>query len=81
MKNIWLLRWSVSLWFALTRQRGRIFPSWTHESTLRTVFLHELMATPDKGIPLDIAAKAHCVAVIPGSRRAPSLWARSTGKA
>jgi hypothetical protein len=28
--------------------------------------LHELMATPDKGIPLDIAAKAHCVAVIPG---------------
>jgi SH3 domain-containing YSC84-like protein 1 len=28
--------------------------------------LHELMDTPDKGIPLDIAAKAKCVAVIPG---------------
>ena len=26
--------------------------------------LHELMATPDKGIPLDIAAKATCVAVV-----------------
>jgi SH3 domain-containing YSC84-like protein 1 len=28
--------------------------------------LHELMDTPDKGIPDDIAAKATCVAVIPG---------------
>jgi len=31
--------------------------------------LHELMATPDKGIPMDIAAKAHCVAVIPGYKK------------
>jgi SH3 domain-containing YSC84-like protein 1 len=31
--------------------------------------LHELMATPDKGIPLDIAAKAHCIAVIPGYKK------------
>jgi lipid-binding SYLF domain-containing protein len=31
--------------------------------------LHELMATPDKGIPLDIAAKAHCVAVIPSLKK------------
>jgi SH3 domain-containing YSC84-like protein 1 len=31
--------------------------------------LHELMATPDKGIPLDIAGKAHCVAVIPGYKK------------
>jgi lipid-binding SYLF domain-containing protein len=28
--------------------------------------LHELMGTPDKGIPEDIAAKATCVAVVPG---------------
>jgi SH3 domain-containing YSC84-like protein 1 len=28
--------------------------------------LHELMATPDKGIPDSIAAKATCIAVIPG---------------
>jgi len=28
--------------------------------------LHELMGTPDKGIPEDIASKATCVAVIPG---------------
>ncbi len=31
--------------------------------------LHELMATPDKGIPLDIAAKAECVAVVPGFKK------------
>lgn len=31
--------------------------------------LHELMGTPDKGIPEDIAAKATCVAVIPGFKK------------
>jgi len=31
--------------------------------------LHELMGTPDKGIPDDIAAKATCVAVVPGFKK------------
>ena len=31
--------------------------------------LHELMATPDKGIPDNIASKATCVAVIPGFKK------------
>jgi len=31
--------------------------------------LHELMDTPDKGIPLDIIAKATCVAVVPGFKK------------
>jgi len=31
--------------------------------------LHELMDTPDKGIPFDIAAKAHCVLVVPGFKK------------
>jgi lipid-binding SYLF domain-containing protein len=31
--------------------------------------LHALMATPDKGIPLDIAAKAQCIAVIPSFKK------------
>jgi lipid-binding SYLF domain-containing protein len=35
--------------------------------------LHELMATPDKGIPLDIAAKAHCIAVVPGFKKGAFL--------
>ena len=32
--------------------------------------LHELMATPDKGIPNDIAAKATCIAVVPSFKKA-----------
>ena len=35
--------------------------------------LHELIATPDKGIPLDIAAKATCVAVVPGFKKGAFL--------
>ena len=35
--------------------------------------LHELMATPDKGIPDDIAAKATCVAVIPAFKKGAFL--------
>ncbi len=31
--------------------------------------LHALMATPDKGIPLNIAAKATCIAVVPGFKK------------
>ncbi len=31
--------------------------------------LHALMDTPDKGIPLDIAAKAQCVAVVPSFKK------------
>jgi lipid-binding SYLF domain-containing protein len=35
--------------------------------------LHELMDTPDKGIPDDIASKATCVAVIPGFKKGAFL--------
>jgi lipid-binding SYLF domain-containing protein len=35
--------------------------------------LHELMGTPDKGIPDDIAAKATCVAVVPGFKKGAFL--------
>ncbi len=42
--------------------------------------LHELMLTPDRGIPDSIASKATCVAVIPGFKRAPSSLAGNTGK-
>ncbi len=35
--------------------------------------LHELMATPDNGIPDDIAAKATCVAVVPGFKKGAFL--------
>jgi lipid-binding SYLF domain-containing protein len=35
--------------------------------------LHELMGTPDKSVPLDIAAKATCVAVVPGFKKGAFL--------
>src|ERR1700753_2285797 len=42
--------------------------------------LHELMATPDKGVPLDIAAKAHCVAVVPGYKKGAFLVGAQYGQ-
>ena len=42
--------------------------------------LHELMATPDKSIPLDIAAKATCVAVIPGFKKGAFLVGAQYGQ-
>src|ERR1700678_830047 len=42
--------------------------------------LHELMNTPDKGVPLDIAAKAHCIAVIPGFKKGAFLVGAQYGQ-
>ncbi len=42
--------------------------------------LHELMGTPDKGIPFDIAAKAQCVAVVPGFKKGAFLVGAEYGQ-
>ena len=42
--------------------------------------LHELMATPDKGIPTRIAAKAQCVAIVPGFKKAAFLVGAQYGQ-
>jgi lipid-binding SYLF domain-containing protein len=42
--------------------------------------LHQLMATPDKGIPLDIAAKAECIAVVPGFKKGAFLVGAQYGQ-
>jgi SH3 domain-containing YSC84-like protein 1 len=42
--------------------------------------LHELMDTPDKGIPLDIAAKAKCVVVVPGFKKGAFLVGAQYGQ-
>jgi len=42
--------------------------------------LHELMVTPDKGIPLDIASKATCVAVVPGFKKGAFLVGAQYGQ-
>jgi lipid-binding SYLF domain-containing protein len=42
--------------------------------------LHELMATPDKGIPDDVAAKATCVAVIPSFKKGAFVFGGQYGQ-
>ncbi len=42
--------------------------------------LHELMSTPDKGVPLDIAAKAQCVAVVPGFKKGAFIFGGEYGQ-
>src|SRR5580692_1671035 len=42
--------------------------------------LHEIMDTPDKGIPQDLLNKAYCVAVVPGVKKAAFIVGASYGK-
>ena len=42
--------------------------------------LHQLMATPDKGIPLDLAAKAQCIAVIPSFKKGAFVFGGEYGQ-
>ena len=35
-----------------------------------TKVFNEIMATPDKGIPLDLLGKAHCIVIVPGMKQA-----------
>jgi lipid-binding SYLF domain-containing protein len=42
--------------------------------------LHEIMDTPDKGIPQDLLNKAYCVAVVPGVKKAAFVVGGEYGK-
>ena len=42
--------------------------------------LHEIMDTPDKGIPQDLLNKAYCVVVIPGAKKAAFIVGGEYGK-
>ena len=42
--------------------------------------LHQLMDTPDKGIPLDLAAKAQCVVVIPSFKKGAFVFGGEYGQ-
>jgi lipid-binding SYLF domain-containing protein len=42
--------------------------------------LHELMNTPDKGIPLDIASSAQCVVVIPSFKKGAFVFGGEYGQ-
>jgi lipid-binding SYLF domain-containing protein len=40
----------------------------------------EVMATPDKGIPEDLLARAHCIVIVPGEKAAAFLIGAKYGK-
>ena len=40
----------------------------------------EIMATPDKGIPQDLLANAHCIVIVPGLKTAAFLFGGKYGK-
>jgi lipid-binding SYLF domain-containing protein len=44
------------------------------------VVFSEVMATPDKGIPEDLVARAHCIVIVPGEKTAAFLVGAKYGK-
>jgi lipid-binding SYLF domain-containing protein len=52
------------------------------DERLRTAstVLHEIMAAPDKGIPEDLLAKAQCVMIVPGLKKAAFLVGGEYGR-
>jgi lipid-binding SYLF domain-containing protein len=51
-----------------------------HRIDAAHAILHELMNTPDKGIPLDIAASAQCVIVVPAFKKAAFVFGGEYGQ-
>src|ERR1017187_9453204 len=45
-----------------------------------TRVFHEIMTTPDKGIPRDLLEKARCVAIIPGEEKLAFIFGGNYGK-
>src|ERR1700759_1143225 len=52
----------------------------THRIEKAHEVLHSLMDTPDKGIPLDIAASAQCVVVIPSFKKGAFVFGGEYGQ-
>lgn len=44
------------------------------------VVFEEIMQTPDKGIPEDLLAKAHCIVIVPGMKKAAFIVGGKYGK-
>src|SRR4029453_10272524 len=45
-----------------------------------TAVFSEIMATPDKGIPQDMLANAHCIVIVPGLKTAAFVVGGKYGK-
>jgi lipid-binding SYLF domain-containing protein len=55
-------------------------PKLTERIEKAHAILHELMATPDKGIPLDIASSAQCVVVVPSFKKGAFIFGGEYGQ-
>lgn len=69
-------RWMLAVGMVLTLTAGASAADrqkLDHRIAAAHAVLHELMNTPDRGIPDDIAAKATCVAVIPSFKKGAFL--------
>src|SRR5260370_2894268 len=51
-----------------------------HRLRTSTDVLHEIMSAPDKGIPRDLLAKAQCVVVVPGLKKAAFVFGGEYGR-
>src|ERR1700686_1312329 len=51
-----------------------------HRLRASTAVLHEIMSAPDKGIPKDLLAKAQCVVIVPGLKKAAFVFGGEYGR-
>ena len=79
MKQI-MLSTMIALSIAATAHGQKTDAKLTQRLDSAHAVLHELMGTPDKGVPLDIAAKAQCVAVVPGFKKGAFIFGGEYGQ-
>jgi len=65
---------------AIPGLRAQVPEKLTHRIDAAHAILHELMDTPDKGIPLDIAASAQCVVVVPSFKKGAFVFGGEYGQ-
>jgi lipid-binding SYLF domain-containing protein len=65
---------------AMPTAQAQIPDKLVHRIDAAHEILHELMSTPDKGIPLDIAASAQCVIVVPSFKKGAFVFGGEYGQ-
>jgi len=70
--SVWLTSWEASTGQAQSKEANRLNSSAT--------ILNEIMATPDKSIPIDLLTKSACVAVIPSMKKGGFIFGGRYGR-
>src|SRR6201995_646307 len=65
---------------AIPAAQAQVPDKLVHRIDAAHAILHELMDTPDKGIPLDIAASAQCVIVVPSFKKGAFIFGGEYGQ-